>query len=62
VLAEKDHEKRAAWICLLTAACAAAGTSEVIGDEVGGWFWLPPSNLWAPWAREAPEKSRLSLK
>lgn len=42
VLTERDHEKRAAWICLLTAACAAVGKSEVIGDEAGGWFWLPP--------------------
>lgn len=59
--AETDHEKRAAWICLLTAACAATGTSEVVGDEIGGWFWMPPSALWAPWAREALEKSRLAL-
>lgn len=61
VLAEKDHEKRAAWICLLTAACAATGTSEVVGDDLGGWFWLPPLDLWAPWAREGLDKNRLSL-
>lgn len=61
VLAEKDHEKRAAWICLLTAACAATGTSEVVGDDIGGWFWLPPSDLWAPWAQDALEKNRLAL-
>lgn len=53
VLVENDHEKRAAWICLLTAACAAVGRSEVIGDEAGGWFWLPPVDLWANWARSA---------
>ncbi|KKX26698.1 DUF429 domain-containing protein [Rhizobium sp. LC145] len=61
MLAETDHEKRAAWICLLTAACAAIGTSEVVGDDAGGWFWLPPADLWAPWAREALEKNRLAL-
>lgn len=42
MLVETDHEKRAAWICLLTAACAATGTSEVIGDDIGGSFWLTP--------------------
>ncbi|MBB3979337.1 putative nuclease with RNAse H fold [Rhizobium azooxidifex] len=53
VLAETDHEKRAAWICLLTAACAATGKSEVVGDDIGGWFWLPPTSLWTQWARDA---------
>lgn len=62
VLAEKDHEKRAAWICLLTAACAATGKSEVVGDEVGGWFWLPPTNLWAQWARDALARSTVELR
>jgi len=61
VLAEKDHEKRAAWICLLTAACAASSKSEVVGDDAGGWFWLPPSDLWAPWARDALQKNGLAL-
>ncbi|MBP2462829.1 MULTISPECIES: DUF429 domain-containing protein [unclassified Rhizobium] len=61
MLAETDHEKRAAWICLLTAACAATGTSQVVGDDIGGWFWLPPIDLWAPWAREALDKNRLAL-
>jgi hypothetical protein len=61
VTAERDHEKRAAWICLLTAACAAAGKSEVVGDEAGGWFWLPPAELWADWARQALAESRAAL-
>lgn len=61
VVTETDHEKRAAWICLLTAACAATGTSEVVGDDVGGWFWLPPFELWAPWARDSLEKNRIAL-
>lgn len=41
VLGERDHEKRAAWICLLTAGCAATREAEVVGDNIGGWFWLP---------------------
>ncbi len=55
---ERDHERRAAWICLLTAACAAAGKAEVVGDEAGGWIWLPPAELWADWARQALVKSK----
>ncbi|MCA1493016.1 DUF429 domain-containing protein [Ensifer sp. NBAIM29] len=55
---ERDHERRAAWICLLTAACAAAGKAEAVGDEAGGWFWLPPAALWADWARRALAENR----
>lgn len=61
ILRERDHEKRAAWICLLTAGCAAIGEVEVVGDDIGGWFWLPPQYQWAGWAREALEKNRLAL-
>ncbi|WEX88915.1 DUF429 domain-containing protein [Sinorhizobium garamanticum] len=61
VTIERDHEKRAAWICLLTAATAAAGKSEVIGDEAGGWFWLPPAELWAPWAANALAQNRAAI-
>jgi len=49
---EKDHEKRAALICLLTAGLADVGKAEIVGDNEGGWFWLPPIRLWQPWARE----------
>ncbi|AFL54125.1 hypothetical protein ABIE78_006243 [Sinorhizobium fredii] len=61
IAVEGDHEKRAAWICLLTAACAAAGKSEVVGDEKGGWFWLPPAELWADWARETLARNRAAI-
>ncbi|APG92784.1 DUF429 domain-containing protein [Sinorhizobium americanum] len=57
VTTETDHEKRAAWICLLTAACATASKSEVVGDEAGGWIWLPPAELWADWAADALSRS-----
>ncbi len=43
---ERDHEKRAAIICLLTAVCAAAGQAEAVGDMASGWIWLPPAVLW----------------
>ncbi|MBP2237677.1 hypothetical protein J2Z31_004200 [Sinorhizobium kostiense] len=55
---ERDHERRAAWICLMTAACAAVGKAEAIGDEAGGWIWLPPAELWADWARRALAENR----
>lgn len=51
--AERDHEKRAALICLLTAAFAVAGTTAAIGDSQTGYFFLPDTDLWAPWARKA---------
>ena len=49
---ERDHELRAALICLLTAAIAAAGAAAIIGELTGGWFWLPPWSAWQPWARQ----------
>jgi hypothetical protein len=47
---EHDHEKRAALVCLLTAACAALGQATVIGEQTGGYFWLPPRQIWNDWA------------
>lgn len=49
---ETDHELRAALICLLTAALAKAGIAEIVGEETGGWFWLPPRRLWERWASD----------
>jgi hypothetical protein len=54
---EANHEKRAALICLLTAALAAKGTAAIIGEHEGGWFWLPPWSLWQPWATEGLENA-----
>jgi hypothetical protein len=54
---ETDHELRAALICLLTAALADKGTTSVIGEAEGGWFWLPPWLLWQPWASEGLESA-----
>ena len=47
------HDKRAALVCLLTAACALSGEAEYIGDDSGGRICLPPKSLWAAWARDA---------
>jgi len=49
---EGHHERRAALVCLLTAACAASNVSTVIGYKDAGWFWLPPITLWSTWAQD----------
>lgn len=53
IVSEKDHEMRAALICLLTAALEDAGTAIKAGNDHGGWFWLPPIELWEKWALNA---------
>lgn len=50
---EHDHEKRAALICLLTAAFASTGTAVAVGEPTTGYFFLPNRELWAGWARGA---------
>jgi hypothetical protein len=50
-----NHDERAALICLLTAMFAANGNAVIVGDNGGGWFWLPPIELWASWARAGLE-------
>lgn len=47
---EKDHEQRAALVCLLTAALHHNGMSYLAGDEEGGNFCLPAVEFWAAWA------------
>jgi hypothetical protein len=51
----RDHEERAALICALTALLAARTTFTAVGDQAGGWFFLPPWEVWQPWARDAVE-------
>jgi hypothetical protein len=52
---ERNHELRAALICLLTAALAAQRTAAIVGESTGGWFCLPPRSLWQPWATKGIE-------
>jgi hypothetical protein len=56
------HEKRAALVCLLTAACAFAGEAEYVGDTAGGWICLPHKKLWASWAHQALNARKLKLE
>ena len=48
-----DHEHRAAWVCALTALCVVRNRYLALGDAVDGYFFLPPINRWARWARVA---------
>ena len=54
----EDHEERAALVCLLTAAAVAVGCYNAVGEEGGGYFFLPPLALWAEWARREIELQR----
>ena len=54
---EKDHDRRAALVCLLTAALHHKGLSYMAGDEEGGYFCLPAMHLWENWAVKGLEAS-----
>jgi hypothetical protein len=58
---ETHHEKRAALICLLTAACIATGTAAMVGEARGGWLCLPPWSLWQPWAIAGLERAACAI-
>ena len=57
--AETDHDIRAALVCLLTAAFAANGTAVAVGQDLDGYFFLPPAHLWAKWATDAVDTHRV---
>lgn len=50
---EKNHDIRAALVCLLTAAFAANGAAVAVGQEIDGYFFLPPTDLWEKWAKDS---------
>ena len=54
----QQHDQRAALVCLLTAAGVFAGQYTAVGDEAGGYFFLPPWQSWATWAREELDQQR----
>jgi hypothetical protein len=56
--ANSDHEERAALVCLLTASAVAVGHYTAVGDDGGGYFFLPPFALWEEWARRELEVQR----
>lgn len=60
-VAEKDHDIRAALVCVLTAAFAANGTAVTVGQDVDGYFFLPPMDLWARWAKDSLDAGQIQL-
>ena len=56
--ANRDHEERAALVCLLTAAAVAVGRYTAVGDEQGCYFFLPPWDSWEEWARQEINRQR----
>ncbi len=58
----KDHEERAALVCLLTAACIALGQYTAVGDSVGGYLFMPPLSHWAEWAGHEIVRQRFQLQ
>jgi hypothetical protein len=55
------HEHRAALVCLLTALLVSRNRFTAIGEGKGGWFFLPPWECWAEWAREALQNGIAAL-
>ena len=56
-----DHDERAALVCLLTAMAVGSGHYTAIGDQNGGYFFLPRLSDWATWAIDQLEKHRSRL-
>jgi hypothetical protein len=47
------HEHRAALVCLLTALLVSRANFTAVGEDQGGWFFLPPWECWATWAQDS---------
>jgi hypothetical protein len=57
----QNHDQKAALVCILTAGAVAAGRYTAVGDPEGGYFFLPPWEMWAHWAREEVETQRCRM-
>jgi hypothetical protein len=56
------QEELEAMICLFTAAAVWRGRYVAVGDAKTGFFFLPPWDLWQPWAKEALREHRASKR
>lgn len=54
----RQHDERAALVCILTAAGVFNGRYAAVGDSQGGYFFLPPWQNWAAWARRELDLQR----
>jgi hypothetical protein len=57
----RNHDQRAALICLLTAAGVALGRYSAFGNATDGYFFLPPWDAWDSWAKReiASQRNRV---
>ena len=58
VSTNEQHDERAALVCAMTAICVLRGCYVAVGDEQGGYFFLPPWQLWQAWARDCLDTNR----
>ncbi len=58
VAANSQHDERAALICAITAACVLLGRYVAVGEALGGYFFMPPWNVWQSWAKDALRRNR----
>lgn len=58
LVSSTNHDERAALICAATAIGALYGTYVAVGEPKGGYFFLPPWELWMPWAKAALDLER----
>ncbi len=62
-LAENNqHDEQAGLVCALTAICVWQGSYTAVGDPHGGYFFLPPWQLWQQWAKDALNVNRARLE
>ncbi len=54
----RNHDERAALVCLLVAVGVTTGRYTAVGDESGGYFFLPPWETWSEWAQRELECQR----
>ena len=57
----RQHDERAALVCAVTAVCVWRGRYTAVGDDDGGWFFLPPWEHWQPWAQRAIEQAAIDV-
>jgi hypothetical protein len=56
------HEAQAGLLCAVTAVCTWQGMYVAVGEQAGGYFFLPPWPLWQDWAKDALNASRRDVQ
>lgn len=58
VARNRQHDERAALVCAMTAIAVVQGQYVAVGEPKGGYFFLPPWELWQPWAKGGLDTNR----